>query len=66
MNYSCGSSVGTLESISINIPKDGLLLLKSWQTICEGEEVSSVPNFFAVNVWESRDVTLYILWHGAG
>jgi len=61
MNYSYASSVGTLERISISIPKDGLLLLKSWQTICEREEVSSVCNFFAVNAWESGDVTLYIL-----
>jgi hypothetical protein len=50
MNYSLASRVGTLERISINIPKDGLLLLKSWQTICEREEVSSVRNLFAVNM----------------
>jgi hypothetical protein len=50
INYSHASSVGTLERIFVNIPKDGLLLLKSWQTMSEREEVSSARNLFAVNM----------------
>lgn len=48
MNYSFASSFDTLERISLNIPKGGLLL-NSWQTTREREEFVSVRNLFAVN-----------------
>jgi hypothetical protein len=49
MNYSFASSVGTLERTSINTPKDGLLLVQSWQIMCE-REVASVRNLCAPNM----------------